>query len=386
MAFNFDENLALSKVIMMGKNNPSGKYSLNGKEVSYEALNDVLRNNLAELTETNGKFDMYKYTANKNAIYQLLGETLNDVMPKNVLDTYGMFADVKTVAQGDKIVFHKKIGKDRAKQFITRVALAGRYEVFELADEKYTMQTTAYGGAARIAIEEFLDKRVQWSDYLDIVNEGMAEAVYKEIAKALNIAVSSFPQINRVAVEGFNETALDNLIQTVSVYGSPVIYCSLQAAMKIKPTNSQWASDPMKEELWQKGYFSRYKGVPVVILPNSFEHADNFNDRNQKWVIDPAMIYVFPTNGEKPVKVVFEGQTLVKEFENRDWSTEIQTYQKFGVAIMNTANLGVYVMEDLSTDRPVPFTSGSSSLDPHWLPDPAHNMEPNAADKANPAT
>ena len=336
MAFVYEDNLALSK-ILMGKKNPSGKYSLNGKEVSYEALNATLRNNMRELTHTDGKFDMYKYDANKKTIFQLLGETLNDVMPKNVLDMYGMFAEIRTIGQGDTMVFHHKIGKERAKQFVTRVALAGRYEVFELAEEKFTMQTSAYGGAARIGLEEFLDDRVQWSDYLDIVNEGMNEAVYKEIASALIAAIARFPAANKCSAANFDEQAMDHLIQTVSIYGSPVIYCTLEAAMTLKPSDSVWLSESMKDEIWRNGYFMKYKGTPVIILPQSFT-----DQTNEKKVIDPSYIYIFPTNGEKPVKILFEGQTLVKEFENRDWSTEIHTYQKFGVAVMNTNDLAVY--------------------------------------------
>ena len=45
MAFVYADNLALSKVLM-SKKNPSGKYSLNGKEVSYDALNATLQANM----------------------------------------------------------------------------------------------------------------------------------------------------------------------------------------------------------------------------------------------------------------------------------------------------------------------------------------------------
>lgn len=341
MAFVFEENLALSKVLM-GKKNPSGKYSLNGKEVSYEALNATFRGNMQELTHTNGKFDIYKFNDNKNTIYALLGQTLNDVMPKNVLDNYGMFADVQTIGQGDTVVFHHDIGKQRAKQFVTRVAMAGRYEVFELAEEKFTIQTSAYGGAARIGLEEFLDGRVQWSDYMDIVNEGMSEAVYKEIAKALIAAIEKFPAANKVAAASFDETQFDRLIQTVAIYGSPVIYCTLEGAMSLLPANN-WISESMKDERWKNGYFTNYKGTPVVVLPQSFT-----DQTNEVKVMDPSYIYIFPTNGGKPVKIVFEGQTLVKEFENRDWSTELHTYQKFGVAVMNTNNLAVFRNKSLT--------------------------------------
>jgi len=342
MSFVYADNLALSKVLM-SKRNPSGKYSLNGTDVSYEALNHTLGENIKELTHTNGKFDYYRWSENKNTVFQLLSQTLNDVMPKNVLDTYGMFADVQTVAQGDTVIFKKKIGQLRAKQFVTRVALAGRYEVFELADEKFEIKTTAYGGAARVGIEEFLDGRVQWSDYLSIINEGMSEAVYKEIAKALKIAIAQFPDTNKVQAATFDETEFDRLIQTISIYGNPVIYCTLEAAMTLLPSN-EWISDGMKNDLWARGYFTKYKGTPVVVLPQSFT-----DETNATKVIDPAYIYIFPSAAAKPVKIVFEGQTLVKEFENRDWSTEFQTYQKFGVGILTTNNLAVFKNTSLVT-------------------------------------
>jgi hypothetical protein len=339
MAFIYADNLALSKVLM-SKKNPSGMYSLGGKDVSYDALNATLQKNINEIAGTPQLF-----RENKNTVFALIEQTLNTVMPKNVLDTYGMFAEVQTVPQGDKIVFSRKIGDMRAKQFITRVALAGRYEVFELAEEKFEIQTTAYGGAARIGIEEFLDGRVQWSDYLNIINEGMSEAVYKEIAKALIEAIAKFPATNKVAAAAFDEGQFDRLLSTVSVYGAPVIYCTLEAAMTLLPANT-WISDGMRDERWQRGYFTNYKGTPVVVLPQSFT-----DETNATKVIDPAYIYIFPTTNNKPIKIVFEGQTLVKEFENRDWSTELQTYQKFGVGVLTTNNLAVFKNTSLIIDN-----------------------------------
>lgn len=339
MAFVYADNLALAKVLM-SKKNPSGKYSLNGQEVSYDALNDTLQGNLKEIAGT-----PQLWRENKNVVFTLIEQTLDHVMPKNVLETYGMFADVTTIAQGDTMVYHRKIGEQRAKQFVTRVALAGRYEAFELADEKFEIKTTAYGGAARIGFEEFLDGRVQWSDYLGIINEGMSEAVYKEIAKALKVAIERFPATNKVSAANFDEAQFDRLLQTVSIYGSPTIYCTLEAAMTLLPSND-WISENMKDERWNNGFFTRYKGFPVVVLPQSFT-----DETNATKVIDPSYIYIFPTNNQKPVKIVFEGQTHVKEFENRDWSTELQTYQKFGVGVITTNNLAVFKNTSLVIDN-----------------------------------
>ncbi len=339
--FVYADNLALSK-ILMSKKNPSGKFSLKGQEVSYDSINHVLMNNIKELSHEDGRFNAYKWDQNKKLVYQLLSETITEITPKNVLDTFGMFADVRTIPQGDTIEFTQKIGKNRAKQFVTRVGLAGRYEVFELAEQKVKMQMTAYGGAARIGFEEFLDGKVQWSDYLDIINEGMQDAVYKEIALALRKAIQTFPATNKVSAAGFDETQFDRLIATVSVYGPPVIYCTLEAAMTLLPA-SNWISESMKNERWERGYFTRYKGTPLVILPQSFT-----DETNATKTINPAYIYIFPSASQKPVMIGFEGVAQVREFENRDWSTEVQTYQKFGVAIRtNNNNLAVFKNSNL---------------------------------------
>lgn len=115
--------------------------------------------------------------------------------------------------------------------------------------------------------------------------------------------------------------------------------------MTLLPSDN-WISESMKDERWNNGYFTRYKGFPVVVLPQSFT-----DETNATKVIDPSYIYIFPTNNQKPVKIVFEGQTHVKEFENRDWSTELQTYQKFGVGIITTNNLAVFRNKGLVIDN-----------------------------------
>ena len=45
----------------------------------------------------------------------------------------------------------------------------------------------------------------------------------------------------------------------------------------------------------------------------------------------------------KPVKIAFEGNTLVDERPNYDWSKEIQVYRKVGVVCMMTNDICAYV-------------------------------------------
>ena len=272
------------------------------------------------------------------------------------MQSYGQFADVRTFAQGTKPVYKVKISeasRKRAKQFVTRVGLAGRYEVFKLDGRTIEVPTGAYGGASRIEWEELLDGRMTMNDYYSIVLEGMDEAVYREIANALVASVADIPAYNKTVQGAFNENAMDQLLQTADAYGKATIYCTFEFAAKMIPANNAVWSDGMKEQIWNNGYFTTYKGHQVIILPQSFTDT-----KNSKKVIDPSYAWIIPTGAEKPIKVAFEGSAQVKSFDNRDWSTEIQTYQKFGVASY-ILNPGICVYKNTSLTTTVkPPTQG----------------------------
>ena len=189
------------------------------------------------------------------------------------------------------------------------------------------------------------------SDVYDIVLEGMDEVVYKEIANALATLATSqdISQHNKYTNNTFNEQEMDRLIAIADAYGRATIYCTFEFATHMIPVD-RWASNEMKQQRWDIGYYTQYKGHNVVILPQSFEDTTNATK-----VIDPSLAYILPTGSEKPVKVAFEGQTLVREVPfkgNEDWSQEIQTYRKLGVALFNV-NPGtcVYKISGLSTSN-----------------------------------
>jgi len=345
MALDRENMVALAKVVAKADPVNPTSYSWAGQSLSYEALNETLRKEFNELAGTYAK-----YRENKNLIFSIIEETLDEVLPAKVTEAYQQFAEVRTFAQGDKPVFRRKLGNNnRAKQFITRVGLAGIYEVFKLgkAEEAFEVRTSAAGGAAQIGFEEFLDGRVDFAEVTRIVMEGLNELIYKEIGAALKAAISQLPPANRVAGNGFDEAAFDHLIQIAAAYGVPTIYCTEEFATRMIPREAWRYTEAMKDELYRTGRLADYKGRKVVILPQGFE-----DETNERKVIDPGYAWVIPAGADsKPVKVAFEGGTIVDEFNNPgDRSREIQVYKKFGVVAMLTNNICAYVDTELMGD------------------------------------
>lgn len=336
MSLERNELKQLMLAVAKADKNAPVAYSFGEKQYDYNALNDTLREELKELA---GTYSLYR--ENKNTIFALIEETIDEILPKKVMEQYSMFAEVRTFAQGDKPIFNKKEGRRRAKQFVTRVGLAGIYEVFKLDKSSFEVPTSAFGGAAQIGFEEFLDGKVDFAEVTEIIMEGLDEVVYEEIAKALIGGISQLPQANKVTHAGFDEAKMDKLIAVARAYGEPAIYCTYELAAKILPV-SDWVSSEMKNERNAQGYISQYKGNRIVVLPQSFT-----DETNATKVIDPSYAWIIPTGGnDKPVKIAFEGQTIVDEYTNYDRSREIQVYKKLGVVALMTNNICVY--EDTS--------------------------------------
>ena len=334
MALNKKDLITLGKMAANADSSSPVAYSFGEEKYSYEDLNNAFRAQLKEIAGTPAL-----YRENKNLVFELMEEIIDDVLPKKVLAEYSQFAEIKTYAQGDRPVFTQRItaaARRRAKQFITKVGLAGKYEVFKLDGRSYEVPTSAFGGAAQISIEEYLDGRIDMADVLDIVMEGLDEAIYLEIERALVAAVTDLPAANKTVQTSFDEDEMDKLISIADSYGQSTIYCTYEFAATMVPSEG-WISDNMKEQKWNNGYLANYKGHRVIVLPQSYE-----DETNAKKVIDPSYAWIIPTGAEKPVKVAFEGQTMVREFENHDWSREIQIYKKVGVGAILTNNICVY--------------------------------------------
>lgn len=338
----YKELLELARIAV--KADPKAPVAYTYKNESY-TLADVNNAIAAEFQKLAGNYRDYR--ENQNVIFRLIEETIDEVLPARVEQQYEQFAEVRNVAQGEKAVFKIRVtefARKRAKtNFVTRVGLAGRYEVFMLDGRSLEVGTAAIGGAARIGFEEVLDGRIQFSELTSLVMEGMDEYIYREIARALEAMIKGLPAVQRAEVAGFDEATMDELLAIADSYGKASIYCTFEFASKMIPNNS-WVSDDMKNQLWRDGRLGDYKGHSVIILPQSM-----VDEQNLEKVIDPAQAYIIPVGQDaKPVKIVFEGPTCVRTVtDNDDWSQDFQTYKKFGIATFFTNYIFSYRNTDL---------------------------------------
>lgn len=319
-------------------------------------VDEALRGEMAQMASTINEFMRNKYD-----IFEIMITAADEVVPKKTLSALGAFAEIKTVGQNQKAIFKTNRGKMRAKKFLTQVGLSGLYETFRLDKDTFELGGMAVGGAARIDFERFLDGEDNLSDLMDIITEGLADAVFGQVQKALRAALNAGnrPAANLVIEATFDATKMFNLINVVRAYGSnAVIFAPPEFVGAMGPdavvsagANYQGVYHPGDiDAIHNTGYVQIFRGTPIVQIPQSF-----VDENNEKTWIDPQLAYVLPSGGEKVVKVVFEGATQMWDFVNPDQSIEIHTYKKMGVAILTNHNWGIYQNTSIAQTMEDPY-------------------------------
>mgnify|MGYP006988839458 FL=1 len=309
-----------------------------------ENVNDALVEGLRDLAGSVNQFMKNRYD-----IYDIIIEAADEVVPQKVIDAVGIFAEVRQVGQGQKALFRTKLGRTRARKFLTQVGLSGVYETFRLDNGTFEVGAYAIGGACTIDFERMLDGAEVMADLVNLLTEAQTDAVYQQVQKALRAAFekTGVPANNRATGATFDGSEMMKLIATVRAYGSgavifaPPEFIAEMGADAIVPVSvgtGQGVYHPQDiDAIHNTGYINLFRGTPIVQIPQSW-----IDEKNEETWIDPQLAYVLPTGGEKVVKVVFEGNTQMYDFVNRDQSMEIHTYRKLGTAILTYHNWGIY--------------------------------------------
>ena len=313
-------------------------------EFTVENVNDAFVDGLRELAGSYNQFMKNRYD-----IYDIIISVVDEIMPKNVIDALGAFAEVKQVGQGEKAMFKRRVGVARAKKFLTQVGLSGVYETFRLDSETFEVGAHAVGGGATIDFERMLDGAESLAEVVGIVTEGLSNAVFVEVQKALNAALAVMPATNKYS-GSWDADEMIRLLNVVRAYGSPIIFAAPEfiAAMgpdAIVPVGTYGTSYPAVghyspkdiEAIHDYGFINIFRGAPIVQIPQSF-----VDENNVETYVNPRLAYVMPAGQEKVVKVVLEGQTQIRDHENKDNSMEVFAWKKMGCAILTHHNWAMY--------------------------------------------
>lgn len=322
----------------VGKQEPQMKTLFENESITETKVNALIQDQFQKLAGNRDDF-----LDNERLIFRLMQDAIDEVLPKRVFDSINIFAEFRTVKNGKKVTFKQPTGRIRGRNFITRVAHAGTYEVFQMDRKIWDMPVTAYGGAVKIQFEEMLEGRIDFPELIQAVTEGYEEAIYREILlQLLSLHTGTIlPKANVKVANGFAPVGFGNLISITRAYGTPTIFCSEVFATQVLP-QQHMITDSQKETHASQGYLGSYQNANIVVLPYSFYDTSN---EAAALTLPPGLAWILPSGAgldTKPVKVVFEGETYLKNTDTMDWGKKIDAYKKMGIMLMSNPGMTVY--------------------------------------------
>jgi hypothetical protein len=277
------------------------------------------------------------YRNNKNEIFQIVEDTVSEILPIRVKELVKDFAEFRDVPQNTTIKFRVKNGKIKA----VTVALGGHVRRQRIDQGSFIMRTEAVQAKVYEEYERVISGLVDWTSMINLVVDAIMETILVKVYDALISVYAKLPAVNKHTATTLDTAELDRIINVVKAYGSPVIMGTPVALSAIPLT--EYASEADKLDIRNKGYLGQYKGVSCVELANSFEDASN----TVKTLRDDYL-FILPAGAEKIVKVATEGGTHIDDHKGADWTYNFEMYQKVGVAVYAVNNIGIYVNSSLA--------------------------------------
>lgn len=279
------------------------------------------------------------------AYFAIIEEVINEVVPQQLTNVIGDFAEIRTFAYTDQPIFTiKDLGGARIRRAIVQGARAGVYKSHRLDNRNMEVTSRVETIGVTLSLEDFLTGRVTLADYMKQVTQGFEEIVYKNVIVALRQGANEAPLANKAVSAGsdLDLAGLDKVIRIVGAYGTPRLFAFESLANEISNASTlnsngveiTGTSRQDWDDIRDYGRVMRYKGRVVTIIPNFLTDTQNTG-----WLFKENQLFVLPVN-EKPVKVAFHGDTIMTSFSNPVGGQEWNMSRGIGVGVLANNYIG----------------------------------------------
>ena len=288
-------------------------------------------------------YNIREIKRNQGAIFAIIEEVLEEVIPAELESRVGQFAEIKSFGRDESVKFNIRTkGGNRVLRSIVKGARGGIYRAHRLDSAEMMVSTQVWTVGYQITLEELLSGRRTISELVDLIAKGFVELIYREVIEALRATKTLVPNANYGSGNDINEAELRKIIRTVSAYGSPVIIAFQSEAEKLLNVagavgviNPNIAAADL-DEIRNNGRVSIYKGTPIIVLPNYF-----MDESNEDWMFEESDLFILPVD-EKPVKVAMHGDMYTAEVAQPHGGMEFHAHMMMGIGVIFYNAIGIY--------------------------------------------
>ncbi len=280
-------------------------------------------------------------------LFTLIEEILSRTIVEGLQgdEYFNSLVEFRNLALGDKNIFEVEDGD----QIFTVANAADGTQAIRRQRLGGVKQTSIETGFKVVKIYEELNRvlsgQVDFNRFITKVGESFRRKLLEDIYSLWTTATASdFGGATYFPVAGaYSESTLATLVSHVEAAagGRPATIIGTKVGVRNLAPSIQCAES--KSDLYNMGYYGHFLGTPVMVIPQ--RHKIGSTD----FVHDDNLLTII-AGDDKPIKVVYEGQSIVIPgdiYKNQDLTQEYLYGEKYGMGIIlagGNAGIGRYDM------------------------------------------
>lgn len=265
--------------------------------------------------------------------YAIVSTMIDAVLPDVLIDTIGLYTDIRNVGWGDSAVFNIE------PRDLFPVTKAGRGKRMGELQKQFVGQPVSlipenHQMTVGVALYRVLSGAESLARFAAKAIRSMETQVTIDAYTAFNTAMLALPTTAgnaQLRAAGWSQDTFTYFAQKVSAWngGAQAIAMGTKRGLaKILPLNANYRYD-IESDFVRVGYIRNLAGVDTLELPQVADWENPFGLK-----LNDDVIYIMSPSAQKPVKLVLEGTTLSYTSSQFDAAnlTQTTTFQKSWIA------------------------------------------------------
>lgn len=205
-----------------------------------------------------------------------------------------------------------------------------------------TVNTVLHGVRIYEPMRRLLAGRVDFNQFIDLVGESYQKNILDEIyACFTGITADDLGDPVYYPTAGtYNEDDLLDIIAHVeaSTGRQATLMGTAKALRNLAPSIQGYDS---RSDIYNRGFYGRFFGTPTMVIPQRHKIGST------EFIFSDNTIYVNAAD-TKPIKFVYEGNSIIKltdPMDNADMTQEYEFYSAYGLAYVSAGATGLGIYE-----------------------------------------
>jgi len=286
----------------------------------------------------------FNHPAVRYETFAIVSAMVDMILPESVIDTIGLYTDVRTIGWGDSASFTIK------PRDLFVVSKAGHAQRSSEVRKQFNGQVTVIPEWHEITVSVSLYKVLSGAESLaDFTAKAVRSIETRMTLDAYNCfatAMAALPSTSDTGLlnAGYTQAILTRICESVTAWnqGAKAIIAGTRLALaNVLPTDANYRYT-LDDPYAKLGYVPSAFGFDILMLPQVADITTPWGlalSNSALWIVSPS--------SQKIVKLVLEGNTLSNTtgaFDLADLSQNTVLYKSWGVAIATGATAGIITL------------------------------------------